>query len=175
MLLLSMERRRFLIKVILILAIVETLAIAQERSDRMIEVGGYKIHVSEAGTGRVVVFESGLGEDISTWHDVLPKVAQFAHTFTYDRPGIGKSDISPQSKTLQEMTAKLHSLLKANKLHPPYILVGHSLGGLLVQMFAHSYPKEVSGLVLLDPADPHLDEMVHSHMSSSEWAAREKP
>src|SRR5262245_22703552 len=104
-----------IITIILFLAAVAN-ANAQQSQDRMIDLGGYKIHVSEAGTGQAVIFESGLGEDIATWSDVQLKVAQFAHTFTYDRAGIGKSDVSPHRRTLQDMATELHSLLKADKL-----------------------------------------------------------
>ncbi|MDP9160718.1 MAG: alpha/beta hydrolase [Acidobacteriota bacterium] len=144
----------------------------------MVDVSGYRLHFSECGSGKdTVVFESGLGEDFSTWNDVQPQVAQFAHTVVYDRAGLGKSDMPPfgtRARTVKDMAHDLHSLLHAIKASPPYLLVGHSLGGTIVQVFAHSYPGEVAGLVLVDPEDSRLVDMLHSRMSVEAWASREK-
>ena len=139
------------------------------------DLRGYKLFVSEAGAGQpTVVFESGLGEDVSTWNDVQPKVAAFARTFTYDRAGLGKSDPSPQPKTIESMTSELHALLHAAKVPSPYILVGHSLGGAIVELFACIYPSEVAGLVLVDPEDGRLIDRLHSKMPDDQWQARHK-
>ncbi|MEY2412072.1 MAG: hypothetical protein QOD84_678 [Acidobacteriaceae bacterium] len=144
----------------------------------VVDVRGCRLHFSESGSGKdTVVFESGLGEDGSTWNDVQPQVAQFAHTVVYDRAGLGKSDLPPigtRARTVKDMARDLHFLLHAIKASPPYLLVGHSLGGAIVQVFAHSYPTEVAGLVLVDPEDSRLVDMLHLRMSFSEWAAREK-
>jgi len=72
------------------------------------------------------------------------------------------------------MASELRSLLRASKVPPPYILVGHSLGGAIVQVFAHSYPKEIAGLVLVDPEDGRLNDRLRSHMTETEWANRQK-
>jgi pimeloyl-ACP methyl ester carboxylesterase len=141
--------------------------------DRIIQVGDHKLHIVEAGTGSpVVVFESGLGEDVSTWSDVQPAVAKFAHTVMYDRAGIGKSESSSTEQSVEGMVNDLHEVLHAAGIRPPYILVGHSLGGALVQVFAHRYPFEVSGLALVDPEDGTLLERLQQQMSSDEWSAR---
>ncbi len=161
-----------------VLCFVSYLGSAQTLQDRMIDLGGHSLHVVEAGSGEaVVVFESGLGEDTSTWSDVQPKIAQFARTFLYDRAGLGKS--SPASagahpRTVEDMVQELHGLLQAAKVRAPYVLVGHSLGGALVQVFARTYPAEVAGLVLVDPEDGRLVDLLHSHMSDADWAARQK-
>ncbi len=149
--------------------------LAQAQPDAKVDVGGYRLHIQEAGSGAaIVVFESGLGEDVATWKDVQPEVEKFARTFAYDRAGIGQSDPSPSPRTMLSMTADLHTLLHAAHLPPPYILVGHSLGGALVQVFAHTYPKEVAGLVLVDPEDGRLVGKLHTHMSPDEWSSRQK-
>jgi len=137
-------------------------------------MGGYRIHIEESGSGQSVVFESGLGEDTTTWRDVQPQVAQFAKTLTYDRPGIGKSEPSPNPRTIRQMSLELHTLLHAAGVPPPYVLVGHSLGGLIVEVFVCAYPAEVAALVLVDPAEPRLDEVLQAHMSAADWTAREK-
>jgi len=140
-----------------------------------VDLGGYKLFVSEAGVGMpAVVFESGMGEDVSTWNDVQPKVASFTRTVTYDRAGLDKSDPSPQPRTVENMTSELHALLHAAKVQPPYILVGHSLGGAIVQLFAHNYPGEVAGLVFVDPEDGRLIDRLHSRMPEDQWQARQK-
>lgn len=143
----------------------------------MIDVGGYRLHLSQAGTtAPTVVFESGLGEDTSTWSKVQPEVAKFARTAMYDRAGIGKSDPLPGSQTrdMLTMARSLHTLLHSANIPGPYILVGHSLGGALIQIFAHMYPKEIAGLVLVDPEDGRLIESLHEHMSAADWDARSK-
>ena len=143
-------------------------------ADRSVVVGAVRIHISESGTGPTVVFESGMGEDASTWNDVRPAIAEFAHTVAYDRPGLGQSGPTSLPRTVVQMAADLQAVLEATKLAPPYVLVGHSLGGAVVQVFAHRYPDEVAGLVLVDPEDGRLIQLLHSRMSATEWAARQR-
>ena len=147
------------------------LAVAAERTA---VVEGVRIHVSESGAGPAVVFESGMGEDTNTWNDVRPAIAEFAHTFAYDRPGLGESQPTTKPRTVVQMAIDLHEVLAAAKLARPYVLVGHSLGGAIVQVFAHRYPDDVAGLVLVDPEDGRLTQRLHSRMSAAEWAARQK-
>lgn len=148
---------------------------AQPSRESMVDLGGYRIHVSESGSAApTVVFESGLGEDVATWNDVAPQVARFAKTFVYDRPGLGKSDPSPHPRTIEQMAAELRLLLQAAKVPPPFVLVGHSLGGPIVLAFAHTYPTEVAALVLVDPESGQLDELLRSRMTPADWAAHQK-
>ena len=150
-------------------------AFALANREQKVDVGGYRVFTSQVGSGEpVVVFEAGLGEDTSTWDKVLPQVAQFSHTFAYDRAGLGKSDSSPNSKSVEQMVKELHSVLNAAHVPPPYIVVGHSLGGAVVQLFAHVYPDEVSGLVLVDPEDGGLLDRLKARLPKEEWEAREK-
>jgi pimeloyl-ACP methyl ester carboxylesterase len=151
------------------------LAISQASKEQKVDVGGCELFTSQAGSGEpVVVFEAGLGEDTSTWQSVLPQVAQFAHTFAYDRAGLGKSDSSPNPKTVEQMVKELQGVLTAGHVPPPYVLVGHSLGGAVIQLFAHTYPNEVAGLVLVDPEDGRLLERLQARLPKEEWDAREK-
>ena len=143
-------------------------------ADRSVVVRAVRIHISESGTGPTVVFESGMGEDASTWNDVRPAIAEFAHTVAYDRPGLGQSEPTSLPRTVVQMAADLQAVLEAAKLAPPYVLVGHSLGGAIVQVFAHRYPDEVAGLVLVDPEDGRLTQLLHSRMSATEWTARQR-
>jgi len=122
--------------------------------DAILSVNGQNFHIETLGTsGPTVVFEAGLGNYSSTWRRVVGPVATFAQAVLYDRPGLGRSlplVRNDSAVTADVVAAQLHALLAAANIRPPYILVGHSLGGLYVQMFARKYPKEVSGVVLLD-------------------------
>lgn len=122
--------------------------------DAIFTVNGQRLHIETAGaSGRTVVFEAGLGNDSTTWRSVAGPIATFARVVLYDRAGLGRSlPLLNKSSaiTADEVVSNLHGLLAAADIRPPYILVGHSLGGLYVQMFARKYPKEVSGVVLLD-------------------------
>ena len=123
-----------------------------------LRITGQNVHFRIlGGHGPAVVFEAGLGNDLSTWREVAPAVAQVAKAFLYDRAGLGGSLplVQPAAPvTAGAVAATLHELLMQAALQPPYILVGHSLGGLYVQMFARRWPREVAGVVLLDSASP---------------------
>lgn len=101
----------------------------------------------------VIIFENGMGVDLGNWKKITDRVSSFAPVFAYDRAGIGKSDKIYQMPTAKFVAENLHDLLKALKIAPPYLLVGHSLGGVYVRSFAGFYPNEISGLVFIDPAD----------------------
>lgn len=152
------------------------ICVAQSTLDRKIQLKGHRVNVSESGSGTPeVVFESGLGEDTSIWADIRPQVEALSKCFFYDRPGIGKSEASPRLVgSVHGMALRLHSILQAANVRPPYLLVGHSLGGAIVLVYAHLYPTEVSGLVLVDPANPRLDDLLHSHMNAADWETRQK-
>lgn len=119
-----------------------------------VTIDGQNLHIETSGAAAPnVVFEAGLGNDSTTWKSVTGPIAEFAHVVTYDRAGLGRS--VPMRKrdspiTAIEVATALHALLAASDIRPPYILVGHSLGGLYVQMFARKYPREIAGVVLLD-------------------------
>ncbi len=122
--------------------------------DLMFNISGQNFHVETLGeSGPVVVLEAGLGNASTTWNTVADRIAAFGRVVLYDRAGLGRS--LPLADTSSPVTAdrvatSLHALLAAAHVAPPYVLVGHSLGGLYVQMFARKYPREVSGIVLLD-------------------------
>jgi pimeloyl-ACP methyl ester carboxylesterase len=155
------------------LALFLLVAIGCFATERMVQIPGSKLHVIDMGSGPLVVFESGVGEDTSTWNDVQPAIARFAHTVTYDRAGIGKSEPTASPRTAASMAADLHSMLHQAGFAPPYILVGHSLGGGIVQVFAHVYPKEVAGIVFVDPEDGRLIDRLKARLSPSEWQTRQ--
>ena len=122
--------------------------------DALVTVGSDTLHLETIGeSGPTVVFEAGLGNDSTTWKSVSGPIAAFARVVLYDRAGLGQSSQLRDTRaaiTADEVASRLHALLAAADVHPPYILVGHSLGGLYMQMFARKYPKEVSGIILLE-------------------------
>jgi len=96
--------------------------------------------------------EAAIGETGLLWSLVQPAVAQLTRACVYDRAGLGWSDPSPRPRTAALMVEELHALLATAEIPGPYVLVGHSLGGLLVRLYAARYPQEVTGLVLVDSA-----------------------
>jgi pimeloyl-ACP methyl ester carboxylesterase len=152
------HRSREVIKVGATLAIVILVSNAATGRDATLAVNGQHLHLETIGEfGPTIVFEAGLGNDSTTWKLVAGPVSRFARVVLYDRAGLGQS--LPITKTTSSVTADdvathLHALLAAADIKPPYILVGHSLGGLYVQMFARKYPGDVSGVVLLDSSSP---------------------
>lgn len=126
---------------------------------RLIDVGGYRLHVDCRGEGTpTVILEGGLGVEASlAWTRVHSKISEFTQVCVYDRAGNGWSDPSPHPRTAKLMVDELRSLLAAADIPGPYVLVAHSLGGLVSRLYASTYPDEVAGMVLLDSA--HEDQM----------------
>ena len=129
-------------------------------TEKLVDVGGRRLYVKCSGEARngipVVVMDAGMGNASDVWSLVQPKVAQFARVCSYDRAGMGKSDRAPQAHTSNDIVNDLHNLLTNARINPPYVLVGHSLGGMNARLYASKYPNEVVGIVLVDSA--HEDE-----------------
>lgn len=118
---------------------------------QLVDVGGYRMHIFCQGEGSpTVIVDSGLGDFSLSWSQVQPEVAQFSRICSYDRAGYGWSDPHPVSRTAQQIALELHTLLDKANIEGPYVMVGHSLGGAHVRMFASLYPQEVVGMVLVD-------------------------
>ena len=123
--------------------------------DQLAETAEGKAEISEiSNAAPIVVFESGLGSYKEVWNKVFPAIATTNAVFAYDRPGVGRSTPTARSRDGASIVEDLRSLLHSRNLRPPYVLVGHSAGGLYVQLFARRYPGEVAGLVLVDPTHP---------------------
>lgn len=113
---------------------------------------GRSLYLIEKGTGLpTVIFESGIAATSLNWFRIQESVSEFAATVSYDRLGLGWSDRATSSRTPSNVAAELRALLQAAGARPPYVLVGHSFGGLVVRRFALCWPDEVSALVLVDP------------------------
>jgi pimeloyl-ACP methyl ester carboxylesterase len=120
---------------------------------RWIDIGaGQKLYVLEKGSGEVtVLFEAGIAATNLNWFHIQEEVSRFTATASYDRGGLGWSSPSRTPRTPGILAAELHELLWRAGLKPPFILVGHSYGGLVMRRYALLYPEEVAGVVLVDP------------------------
>jgi pimeloyl-ACP methyl ester carboxylesterase len=123
-----------------------------------VDIGGRALFISCTGTGSpTVVLEAGSGNAADTWVSVQPEVARFTRVCSYDRAGLGQSDPAPSGvRTVQDSVDDLHALLAAADISGPIVLAGHSLGGLIVRLYASQYPDDVAGVVLVDGMPPDL-------------------
>lgn len=147
---------------------------------RWINVGqGRKLYLLAEGSGEpTVVFESGIAATNLNWRHLQQSVSQFAATASYDRCGLGWSSASRTPRTPANIAVELHELLTSAGIKPPYVLVGHSFGGLVIRRFALLYPEEVSSLVLVDPMrceewpplDPEKQGMINRGTKLSTYA-----
>jgi pimeloyl-ACP methyl ester carboxylesterase len=154
----------------LVLAIVGAIyqAIATELAERaypppgeMVDVGGYRLHINCVGQGSpTVVLDAGLGEFSAQWVWVQREVSDTTRVCAYDRAGMGWSEMGPEPRDAKQITSELHTLLKGAGIEGPYVLVGHSLGGLYMQTYAARYPDEVASVALVD-SSTELDQFSH--------------
>lgn len=139
---------------------VETVAAAADAQahpapGRLIDVGGHRLHLRCMGAGSpTVVIETGGGDMSSNLGWILPAVARHTRVCAYDRAGRGWSDPTATPTHGMRLATDLHELLVRGGVPGPYVLAGHSFGGLYVQTFAHRYPTEVAGMVLIDSTMP---------------------
>ena len=167
--------------VVLILALVVLAAGAIAKSNlakqhpapgQLVDVGGYKLHINCVGQGSpTVILEAGWGDYSATWAYVQPEVAKTTRVCSYDRAGYGWSEASPHPRTASMMAEELHTLLVLANVQAPYVLVGHSLGGMIVRVYAHNYPDGVVGMVLLDSVhEEQYDRLPGAKSSISDLA-----
>jgi pimeloyl-ACP methyl ester carboxylesterase len=129
------DRRRFL-------PLGQLVDIGERRRMFMVEMG--------SRVGPSVIFESGIGATSQNWAKIQEAVSEFAHTVSYDRLGLGWSSPAVTERIPSKVVQELRAMLQAAGIAPPYLLVGHSFGGLVVRYFAAEYPDEVTGAVLVD-------------------------
>lgn len=141
------------------LSIIILISLNLSAQKRFLTIDSTKIWINTIGIENrkkgqpVVVFESGLGTPMDNWDRVLTGVSALAPLVTYDRPGIGESEPDNEMPTIKNVSDKLIKILNHLGIAPPYILVGHSLGGAYVRGFAVYYPNLLAGLIIIDPAD----------------------
>jgi pimeloyl-ACP methyl ester carboxylesterase len=135
---------------------------------RLVDVGGYRLHIRCLGMGSpTVVLDAGLGGMSHDWNLVQAEIAETTRVCAYDRAGMGWSDAGPQPRTPDQIAGELHTLLTNADVAGPFVLVGHSLGGKNVRLFARQHPEQVAGMVLVDARS----EVVDLHTSSDEAQA----
>lgn len=121
-----------------------------------VDVGGYSLFLNCKGTGSpTVILDSGLDSDSNAWLTVMPRVQGSVRVCAYDRAGLGRSDSAPKiPRTSLDMVTELHTLLNNAHLDDVYVLVGASIAGFNVRLYASEYPQEVVGMVLVDASHP---------------------
>jgi pimeloyl-ACP methyl ester carboxylesterase len=144
----------------------------------LIDIGGRALYRADVGSGGpTVVLEAGLTDSAAPWSGIIPALASFTRVVSYDRPNTiaGASDPAPMPRTADDVVADLHALLDAAAVPGPYVLVGHSVGGLFVRLYASRYPDEVVGLVLIDTShedqDVRRQDMVAADLFATEQQA----
>jgi pimeloyl-ACP methyl ester carboxylesterase len=122
---------------------------------RLVDLGGHRLHVLQSGHGTpTILLEAGLMSTVLSWTELQRQLADSFRVVSYDRAGLGWSDLGPMPRTADQIVTELHELLKRADISPPYLLVGHSFGGLTMPLFARRFPNEVAGMVLVDPVVP---------------------
>lgn len=127
------------------------------QQDLHLEAEGHSYHVRLSrgvADGPTIVLESGIAAKIGHWAPILPELAKIARVFAYERPGIGGSSEDPDYDPAPETVARsLRALLRVADMPPPYLLIGHSLGGIYAKAFVDIFPEETAGVVFVDPTD----------------------
>jgi len=122
---------------------------------RLVDVGTHRLHVRCSGEGTpAVIFDAALGASSLSWSLVQPAIARTTRACTYDRAGFGWSDAGPLPRTAGRIADELYELLRREGVPGPYVLVGHSFGGLVMRLLAARHADETAGLVLIEPAIP---------------------
>jgi pimeloyl-ACP methyl ester carboxylesterase len=135
------------------LALLTRPALSDAVSTELVQVGNLRVETKVEGTGNPpVILESGFTGGLLLWGPVQGQVSRQTLTLGYERAGLGRSDPGPNPRSAEQIARDLHALLAAKAIAPPYVLIGHSAGGLFVRVFAYMYPKEIAGLMLVDPA-----------------------
>lgn len=122
---------------------------------QLVDVGGYRLHINCTGSGSpIVIIDAGLGDWSTSWGVVQQEVAKTTRVCTYDRAGLGWSEPGPLPRDAAQHAKELYTLLQNAHIPGPYVMVGHSLGGLDVRLFVNDHPSDVVGVVLVDSMNP---------------------
>lgn len=120
---------------------------ALELVKEKVDAGDRDLSVTCMGEGSpTVILEAGLGDDAGVWMDVQLDIAAFSRVCAYSRAGLGESDAVTERRTIQDVVNDLNTSLMNSPVEGPFVLVGHSIGGLIVNMYAHQKPKQVVGM-----------------------------
>ena len=138
----------------------QTVCLFRERSafpmpGRLVDVGGYKMHIYCTGQGSpAVILDSGLGDSFISWQSVQPQISSFVRVCSYDRAGMGYSEASPRPRTSYVFAEELHQLLHNAGIAPPHIFAGHSMAAYNIRLYASLFKSDVAGIVLVDGCHP---------------------
>jgi pimeloyl-ACP methyl ester carboxylesterase len=136
---------------------------------RLVDVAGSKMHIDCTGEGSpAVILDSGLGDTYISWRKVQPEIAKFTRVCSYDRAGLGYSDSTSQPRTSRVIAQQLHGLLESAAIAPSYVLVGHSMGGFDVRLYASLYRSQVAGVVLVDSSHPDQESRLPPEIRNAE-------
>jgi pimeloyl-ACP methyl ester carboxylesterase len=134
---------------------------------RIVVIDDLKIEYATSGMGSpAIVLVNGAGGPLESWHKLLPHIEILGTVLAYNRPGVGRSTKPVEPQTGDVVVRSLRGLLGHLRLSPPYVLVGHSLGGLYVNLYARSFPGEVTGVILLDAAAPEDAGLVSEYSTA---------
>jgi pimeloyl-ACP methyl ester carboxylesterase len=172
----SLIKSAFLLLVVLLLAGVTYEYVGRWQDEhrfpkegQRVDIGGRKLNLNCTGQGTpTVILDSGLGVPASGWKAVQVDVEKFTRVCSYDRAGTGWSDSGPLPRTSAQIAKELHALLQNAGVAPPYVLVGHSLGGFNVRMYNAEYPGEVAGVVLVDASHEEAESRASESMKKAE-------
>lgn len=147
--------------------------------DRAVSIGTHALHVRVLGDGfPPIVVDVGIASRSEDWYSLQERLANKTLVFVYDRAGYGTSEAGPLPRDSGREADELKALLDASSIQGPFVLVGHSLGALNVQVFAAQYPEDVAGMVLLDPpplgwllGERFLDLRGMAERMTNEWQA----
>lgn len=149
----SMKKLLILIVLFLFSVSIEAQTVPSGPPGKLVDVGGYKLHINGKGTGdKTLVIETGTGSWSLQWMELQEELAKHFKVVTYDRAGYGWSDPSPYARTGKNIAEELKLGLEKGGFEGPYILLGHSYGGLIVKTFAKQFPEDVEALILADAA-----------------------
>ncbi|WP_404466922.1 alpha/beta fold hydrolase [Planococcus rifietoensis] len=140
----------------------------KQMEDARVDIGGIQLYckvLGERTDGPVIVFDSGYGVPTRRWNSIKAEVSSFSQVLIYDRAGLGRSTGDSRPHHSLQNVANLRSLLQEKEIKPPYILVGHSFGGLNVRLYASMYPEEVAGLILLDSCHEDQNKLMADELS----------
>jgi pimeloyl-ACP methyl ester carboxylesterase len=154
----------WLVVALLVLAVVGAIyqVIATARAERahpppgeLVDVGGHRLHIHCVSQGSpTVVLDAALGSMSASWIWVQREVSSTTRVCAYDRAGMGWSESGPEPRGAKQISSELHTLLTKAGIEGPYVLVGHSFGGLYTQTYAARYPDEVAGVALIESSHP---------------------
>lgn len=137
-----------------------------------VDIGGRSLFIYCVGSGSpTVVLEAGMTGDHRTWENVVPDVSAKTRVCAYDRANIEPSDAAPKPRDAKMAVADLHALLAAAHIDGPYVLVGFSMGGIISQLYASTYPADVKGLVLVASNHPDENDVFDAHLTAAQIAA----